>query len=120
MSNCINGRAPKLYGDGYVLYVISRNEDGLYLEITDATDAEGNPIKDGTTSRPTVLLLALFDRIVEASEQDGVFRSKDLRDIIPGDNNNDPAFVVAVLKDIRFVEDAEEDHRYRLRRRQAE
>ena len=31
------------------------------------------------------------------------FKSNDLRCVIPGDNNNDAAFVVAIIKDIGLV-----------------
>ena len=109
MPNCITGRARKLEGDGFISYVIAKDDDGLYLQITDNDEA-------GTFTDKHIYLWKLFDRIVEASTSDGgCFESKDLWSAIPDENNNDPGFVVAILIDIRFVESAGRG-KYRFRR----
>ena len=110
MPNCITGRARKLEGDGFISYVIAKDDDGLYLKITNNDEA-------GTFTDEPIHLWKLFDRIVEASTRDaGCFKSKDLWST-PSQtkNTNDPGFVVAILMDIRFVESAGHG-KYRFRR----
>ena len=124
MPNYITGQARTLTGKGPVRYAISKEGNNLYLEITDY-------VGDANTSRPAVSLVELLDCIVKVSEGQGVFMSDDLEDVRRlhresdgllhldgerlGTNSNDPAFMVAILKDIHFVEDAATD-RFRLRR----
>ena len=97
----------------------------LYLQITGVSGG-------ATTGRPMVRLLDLLDRIVEASKEDGVFKSEQLGGVCryrpdsegslsPAENkflstnNDDPPFVVAILRYIGFVEETEERDRYCIR-----
>ena len=102
MPNCITGKACKLRGSGYISYVIKKDRDGLYLKIT---GNKKDNIEDagGTFSQKNIYLCKLFDCIVAKGD---CFKPQDLRKVIPGRNNNDLGFVVAVLMDIRFVESA--------------
>ena len=112
MLNRITGKASKLEGEGYIHYdvIIAKDGDGLYLGITD--NDEG-----GTSTNEPIDFLRLLNCIVEVSNSsEGCFRPKDLRHAIPGNNRNDPGFVVAILKDIRFVEEGARKGQYRLRR----
>lgn len=119
MSDCITGRAPKLKKSlGHIDYVISMDDDGLYLQITRnlKSDGEEEKGKSGTFTRKRIHLLGLFERIVTISKVEGSFAPRHLGHVIPGSNNNDQGFVVAILMDIRFVEPVD-DRRFRLRRK---
>lgn len=109
MPNCITGRATELSGSGYIEYVISKNDDrGLYLKITGNKDDCGNDA-GGTFTCDPIYLCDLFDHIVQVSCDQGFFRREDLSSAITGENSNDPGFVAAILKDIRFVEESAHD-----------
>ena len=102
----ISGEALKISGSGYIHYKISKGDQGLFLKITDNDDG-------GTFTSDPVYLWKLIDCIAAVESQ--CFRTDDLRDVIPGNNVNDPAFVLAVLKDIGLVEEVGDNHRLRRR-----
>ena len=79
---------------------------GLHLVIT------GNDQGGKFDGKP----ICLGDLLACIASKGESFRSSDLRCVIPGHNNNDPAFVVAILKDIRFVTEADVENSYCLRR----
>lgn len=120
MSNCnlpcglpsglktLSGRARKLRGSGYIDYEISKDGNRLCLKIT-------GPDDEGTSTKDPIYLCDLLGRIDELG---GCFKSEDLRKVIGTSNNNDPGFVIAILKDIGFVgDDATKKDRYcRLRK----
>lgn len=115
---CITREARKLNDDGTISYHISVDGDGIYLQITPNGSSEG-----GTSARQPVYLSELFVQIVSVFLKKGYFEREDLRGIpgITGGNNNDPGFVVAILRDIGFVvECGNGQGRYRLRLRNDE
>ena len=115
MPNCITGRAPRLSGSGYIEYVIKNNDDrGLYLQITGNKKDDGSDA-GGTFTREPIYLCDLIGSIVRVSSDGGCFKSEDLRPVIPRNNENDPAFVVAILKGVRFVEESAHQDQYRFR-----
>lgn len=108
MPNCIKGKADKLNGIGKISYHISKDENGLYLKMTNGS-SEG-----GTSSTRPIYLVDLVNRILAVSEDRGYFECEDLDGFLEeflGKNENHAGFVVAILKDIRFVEGCRGEYR---------
>ena len=93
----IRGRAPKLInGSGHIDYCISKVEQGICLRLI-GNDA---PVEEpGTHTKELIYLWRLIRAIVDAGN---TFKSADLKDVLPAGNNN-PGFVIAVLKDMGLV-----------------
>lgn len=92
-------RVKKLSGAGHIRALISIDfAEGIYVKII-------HNKQRGTYGEDKIHLWKLIREIDDRKGADGCFGSKDLRQAIPGCNNNTPAFVMAILKGIGLVEE---------------